>query len=51
MFFRISAAFLGAIALAFVPVEQALADGYKLMNVMITSYAGGQSRRADAHRR
>lgn len=43
MFFRISAAFLGAIALAFVPVEQALADGYKLMNVMITSYAGGKA--------
>jgi hypothetical protein len=42
MLARISAIFVAAMVLAFVPVAQALADGFKLSEVLISSYVAGK---------
>jgi hypothetical protein len=43
MIFRMSAILVAAMALAFVPAAQASADGFKLSEVLISSYAGGKA--------
>lgn len=43
MIFKFSAVLLGVVTLALAPAQRAFATGYELVNVLVTSYAGGKA--------